>query len=143
MARPRGGDWLEAEVSSLRAQGVDVWVSTLTSAERQELDLENQNEYCRNAGIDLWKLAIADRALPNTVEFCDHLKRIRDQLDQGKTVVVHCRMGIGRAGLISAGLLITEGEDAEAAIRRVSAARGMQIPDTEEQRKYLLSLRRG
>ena len=39
MARPRGGDWLEDEMTSLSAAGVSVLVTLLSDAETSELGL--------------------------------------------------------------------------------------------------------
>src|SRR5437016_6316142 len=49
LPRPRGGDWLEDEVRSLRACGVDVLVSLLTRDEAMELDLAGEPGSCAAA----------------------------------------------------------------------------------------------
>src|SRR4051812_19402842 len=46
MPRPRGGDWLEDEVRSWRAEGVDIAVSLLTPDETRDLDLEIEVAIC-------------------------------------------------------------------------------------------------
>lgn len=58
-------------------------------------------------------------------------------LRQGKGVAIHCRQGVGRAGMIAASLLVEQGVPPAEAIRRVSAARGIQIPETPEQRLWI------
>jgi len=55
----------------------------------------------------------------------------------GKNIAIHCRAGIGRTGLSASCLLICDGYSAEAAMDMVSAARGVQIPDTEEQFDFI------
>jgi protein-tyrosine phosphatase len=50
---------------------------------------------------------------------------------------VHCRQGIGRSGLIAAGLLIESGLDSDGAIRRVSQARQVPIPETVRQKRWI------
>jgi protein-tyrosine phosphatase len=60
-------------------------------------------------------------------------------LSLGKNVTIHCRQGIGRAGLVAAALLIEQGLGPEEAIRRVSTARHIPIPETEEQRVWIES----
>jgi ADP-ribosyl-[dinitrogen reductase] hydrolase len=50
-------------------------------------------------------------------------ERLRSRLDSGESVLVHCRGGLGRAGMIAARLLVEIGVDPEVAIKRVRAVR--------------------
>jgi ADP-ribosyl-[dinitrogen reductase] hydrolase len=58
------------------------------------------------------------------------------RLDAGERVVVHCRGGLGRAGLVAALLLMETGPPGEAAIRMVRAARPGAI-ETAAQERYV------
>jgi protein-tyrosine phosphatase len=58
-------------------------------------------------------------------------------LASGRNVVVHCRQGIGRTGLVAACLLVSKGESPETAVEKLSAARGVPIPETAEQRRWI------
>ncbi len=60
-------------------------------------------------------------------------------LRNGRNVVIHCRGGLGRAGMIAARLLIELGTEPPIAIRDVRAARRGAI-ETVEQERYLLGL---
>jgi protein-tyrosine phosphatase len=51
--------------------------------------------------------------------------------------VVHCRQGIGRTGLIAACLLVAQGAAPDAAVHNLSAARGLPVPETAEQRRWI------
>jgi len=137
MPRPRGNDWLQEEVDSLSKEGVDVWISALTLAEREELGLEHQSDFCKQSNMDFRSFPIFDRSLPAEQKFSQLVDDIRSLLEAGQSVVVHCRLGIGRAGMITTGVLIAEGETAQSAIRKVSKARRLTIPDTDEQREFL------
>ena len=64
MARPRGGDWLIDEIKALRAPGVDILVSLLTSLEMSELDLAEEATFCHQQGISYISFAIRDRSVP-------------------------------------------------------------------------------
>ena len=57
----------------------------------------------------------------------------------GKTVVVHCRAGIGRSSLMAAVTLmrLEPGLGADAAAQRISHARGLDVPETTAQKKWL------
>jgi hypothetical protein len=56
-------------------------------------------------------------------------------------VAVHCRQGIGRSGLIAAGVLAASGTSPEDAIAAVSSARGLPVPETSAQRLWVQGLR--
>src|SRR5262245_53405035 len=117
MPRPRGGDWLEEEIQSWRRSGVDVVVSLLTPDEQAEFDLVAESNLCRPNGIDLVSFPIVDRSVPSSMEaFSELLTALTEQLGIGKNVAVHCRQGIGRAGLVAIGLLVMSGVEQSAAI---------------------------
>ena len=69
------------------------------------------------------------------------LSRMVDQVDRdfsaGRNIVLHCRQGIGRTGLVAACLTVSKGLNPQAAIERLSVARGVEIPETEEQRRWI------
>jgi protein-tyrosine phosphatase len=143
MPRPRGGDWLEDEVLAWRRAGVDVVVSALTPEEVAELNLTAQAELSRTNGIEYLSFAMADRGAPTsakaTVELVRHLE---DRLSAGKRVGIHCRQGVGRSALLAACLLAAAGVDVRAAFERIGAARGCPVPDTPEQREWVVKFAR-
>jgi ADP-ribosyl-[dinitrogen reductase] hydrolase len=65
--------------------------------------------------------------------------KIRALLRSGHDVVVHCRGGLGRAGMIGARLLIELGMEPATAIRQVRAVRPGAI-ETSAQEEYVLSI---
>ena len=58
-------------------------------------------------------------------------------LSDGGNVGVHCRMGVGRSGVLAACCLVRCGMDSQSALNRVSDARGWSVPDTDEQREWV------
>src|SRR5262249_33930762 len=64
LPRPRGGDWLEDEVRSLRGSGVDVLVSLLTREEVGELGLADEAGCCAACGIGFVSFPFPDRGVP-------------------------------------------------------------------------------
>lgn len=140
MARPRGNDWLPDEMKGLREAGTDVLVSMLTSDETTELDLQGEAEAATTAGLDFLSCPTSDRGVPDTQHFRDLLDELELALAAGRNVVVHYRMGIGRSSLVAAGLLMSEGMTGSDAWETVSTARGMSVPDTDEQRTWLLEV---
>jgi protein-tyrosine phosphatase len=136
--RPRGGDWLEDEVISLRQSKVDAVVSLLEPVEVSELELMREEEFCQKHGIAFHSFSIPDRqvpgSLPATRRFVGQLVSL---LSGGKNLVIHCRQGIGRSSLIAACALVEQGYSVADAFEIIELARGCQVPDTQEQRDWL------
>jgi protein-tyrosine phosphatase len=65
------------------------------------------------------------------------LARLRDHVEAGEVLLVHCGAGIGRAGTIAAALLITMGLSLEDACATVAANRPMAGPEAGVQRQLL------
>ena len=106
-ARPRGGDWLGEEMAAWRLAGIDTVLSLLTSDEEQDLDLKLEEREAKARGMKFVSLPIPDRQVPNSEsEVSAILERLDPDLTVGKNVVVHCRQGIGRTGLVAACLLV-------------------------------------
>jgi protein-tyrosine phosphatase len=81
---------------------------------------------------------ILDRQTPESEdELAQTLAKVEAELAVGRNVVLHCRQGIGRTGLVAACLLLTKGLDPETAVNRISAARGIPVPETQEQRRWI------
>jgi len=143
LPRPRGGDWLEEEVRESRLAGVDVIVSLLTSDEIEELDLVQEARFARENGIHYLAFPIMDRGVPASRRATLELaKTLESLLQAGKTVAVHCRQGIGRSALIAACVLILAGVSPATAFQRLSAARGCPVPETAEQREWVIQFAR-
>lgn len=136
--RPRGGDWLEDEVQGWRRAGVDVVVSLLEPAEEEGLQLQQEAQVVQSDGLRFVHFPIPDRGVPHSPPAAGAVLRdLLHALEQGKQVAVHCRQGIGRSGLIAAGALVMAGVTPEAALETVSSARGLAIPETPEQRRWV------
>ena len=133
-ARPRGGDWLEDEADGWRRAGLDVVVSLLENEEASQLQLVHERDAAESKGIHFISFPIPDRGLPPSLPaVLSLLRTIVGALEEGKSVAVHCRQGIGRSGLIAAGALMSSGIGADKAIEAVSTARGVTVPETPAQ----------
>src|SRR5262245_5849952 len=140
-ARPRGGDWLDDEATAWRRAGIDVVVSLLEDDEAAQLDLVDERQAAESRAIGFISFPIPDRGVPASTEAAIELiGHIAAQLEAGKNVAVHCRQGIGRSGLIAAGVLMNSGLQPEKAMETVSSARGIAVPETLEQRRWIEQL---
>ncbi len=104
-------------------------VAILTLMEQQELDrygVAGLGEAAERLGMEWHHCPIIDNDAPRA-PFASRWvysgPRLRAHLAQGRKVLVHCLGGMGRAGTVSALLLIDMGMQPEAAIAAVRAAR--------------------
>ena len=143
MPRPRGGPWLYEEIQSWKAAGADVVVSLLKAGEARALDLSAEEETCHDLGISFFSHPIEDRSVPasqkSAFDFSEKMGRL---INKGSNVVIHCRQGVGRAGLMAACILIESGLDLETALHRIKTARGVHVPETAEQKRWLIAFSR-
>jgi protein-tyrosine phosphatase len=139
--RPRGGDWLEDEVSGWRKAGLEVVVSLLEENEAAQFELGHEGAVAESRGVRFISFPIPDRGVPaSTREALSLFSTIAAALEEGKNVAVHCRQGIGRSGLIAAGVLLTSGMGVDKALEVVSAARGEAVPETPAQLQWIKHL---
>ncbi len=138
MARPRGDDWLADEIANLKKQNIGLLVSLLEKDEISELGLRQQETLCKTNGIEFINFPIADRDIPKTSDKTDWLVGyLIDKIQDGISVVIHCRMGIGRSSIIAASVLLQAGLKAEHIIDNISKIRGLKVPDTDKQLQWL------
>ena len=139
IARPRGDDWLCDEIAALSREGINVLVSMLTPEEADELGLNGESAECTSAGMAFFNIPISDRSVPNERdEFLRHVDAITELVRQGRSVGIHCRASIGRSSLLAVSLLVRLGWGADKAFDAVESARGCAIPDTLEQRCWVI-----
>ena len=137
--RPRGADWLDDETRAWREAGIDLVVSLLEPGEEADLDLTGESSSSTASGIDFRSYPIPDRGVPESREAMAELAgQIVDALCSGKTVAVHCRQGIGRSAMIAAAALISSGLNAETAVNAIRESRGLEVPETLAQRRWIL-----
>jgi protein-tyrosine phosphatase len=138
MARPRGGDWLADEIANLKKQKVGVLVSLLEKEEINELGLRDEEVLCKTNSIEFLNFPIVDRDVPKANDKTDwFINYLTDSLQAGASIVIHCRMGIGRSSIIAAAILSQFGQGAGNIINEISRIRGLKVPDTAEQLQWL------
>jgi protein-tyrosine phosphatase len=134
---------LAGTLAELRRAGIGRVFSLLPEAEEAALGLAAEPAACAAEGLSFSRFPIEDFQLPAPGPFAALVTELARDLGQGAQVVLHCRAGIGRSGLLAACTLVALGTAPSAAIAQVSAARGREIPDTEEQRAFILAFRPG
>ncbi|MEE9345355.1 MAG: dual specificity protein phosphatase family protein [Methylococcales bacterium] len=140
MAKPMSGEWIEDEFSGLANLQVLQILSLLELSEQNKLGLKDEKILCEKNNIKFISYPIKDRGLPSSVqEFAQLTKVIHKQIIGGANTVIHCRAGIGRTGIVAAGVLLHAELGATEAFQRISKARGIQVPDTEQQFDWVVA----
>jgi protein-tyrosine phosphatase len=138
MARPRAGDWLMEEIAAWKAAGVQLVISLLEMAEVVELGLKHESQLCDATGIEFVSFPIPDRGVPESLrKTAEVAGSIATHVASGRAIAIHCRAGIGRSSLIAACALVCVGFESEPAFALIASARGMSVPDTDEQRLWV------
>jgi protein-tyrosine phosphatase len=138
MAAPRPSDSLDDTILGWRSEGIDVVVSLLEPSEAPGLT-EAETQLCLEFGIEFLSFPIRDKTVPADLEaFSRIVAHLAAQISTGQGVAIHCRAGIGRSTTLASCILITLGIDAEVALDMIAEARGVEVPETEAQRQWIL-----
>ena len=142
MAKPVAGDWIDDEFKGISDFGILQIISLLEAHESYELGLIEEEKLANQNGMDFINYKIKDRGVPESPQnFIKITKTIYNQINDGKNTVIHCRAGIGRTGIVAAGILMHFGYDIKKAFEYISEIRGVRVPDTQEQIDWMKSIK--
>lgn len=123
------GAWkrdLDIDLDAIVEWGAKMVITLVEPVELKSLKVPHLGEEVEGRGVEWRHLPIADYSVP-TNEFEkaweSHGAAIRETLRNGDDVLVHCKGGLGRAGMIAARLLVELGMDHEEAIAQVRGVR--------------------
>jgi protein-tyrosine phosphatase len=143
VARPRGGDWLDDDIRRFLDHEIQVVVSLLCDSERIELALEEEAAACLRHHIEFISLPVPDLGAPaDTGQFVEAVHRLATLIRDGTRIAVHCRQSVGRSGLLAASIAMACGMPLQTALEKISKARGVSVPETEEQKDWLQRIER-
>ncbi len=123
------GAWardLATDIEAIAAWGARLVLTLNEPGELAMLKVPHLGAAVRERGLDWRHLPIPDFSVPGDAferDWQTHGREIRAILRSGGDVLVHCRGGLGRAGMIAARLLVELGMPPDAAIREVRRAR--------------------
>lgn len=123
------GSWardLETDVQAISTWGAKLVLTLVEPAELKQLKVPNLGQEIQNQGMAWRHLPIADYSIPNDdfeQQWLATGDEIRQLLRNGEDIVVHCKGGLGRAGMMAARLLVELGMDSKQAIRTVRHVR--------------------
>lgn len=143
---PLGAPWdrdLEADLAVIAAWRPTVVVSLVEADEFVRLQTPRLGDQILAAGLEWRHLPIRDLHAPDwrfESAWTFAGAELRDLLSRGGRVLIHCRGGRGRTGLVACRLLAELGEAPESALRRVRAARQGAV-ETPPQLEHVLGVR--
>ena len=140
-ARPRGYEWLENEIIAWRKAGITHVLSLLEKKESLNLGLRDEAFFSHEAKMRFTNFCIPDMQIPNDLNsFIDLALNLSHEIQSSEWIHIHCRAGIGRSGLMASTILFFLGYEPQEAIDSISKCRKLEIPDTEEQKLFVLNL---
>jgi ADP-ribosyl-[dinitrogen reductase] hydrolase len=139
------GAWerdLRIDIQAVKSWGATGWLNLLTRKEMLNLKVKDLEVAVKESGIRYYCLPIEDGDIPDAV-FEKSWKtvgtQLREELLRGGKILIHCKGGLGRSGMIAARLIVELGAATpEAAIRRVRASRPGAI-ETHAQEEHVLT----
>ena len=117
---------LGIDLDAIAAWGAKLVLTLVEPAELTTLKVPLLGHEIRGRGIEWRHLPIADYSVPTQVfeqQWATQGREIREMLRNGDDLLVHCKGGLGRAGMIAARLLVELGMDADEAIHSVRRVR--------------------
>ena len=135
----RGYRWernLDTDLDVIVNWGANAVVTLIEDHEFIALGVPDLGKMIIARGIDWHHLPIVDVSTPDA-RFNEPWKtvgpRLIAELARGGKVLVHCRGGLGRAGMVAACLLVEAGVASGEAIRRVRAVRSGAIETVDQE----------
>jgi|SRR5271169_2133868 len=138
-ARLRGAIGSRKRSRGGAAQASTLWSLSLPRKRMETCSWRKNPRFSRAHGIQFISLPVEDRGVPaSRSEGSAVIEGVSDMLQRGRNVAVHCRQGIGRSGMIAAAVLSLRGSTPVDALEQVERARGLNVPETSEQREWVL-----
>jgi ADP-ribosyl-[dinitrogen reductase] hydrolase len=143
----KGGAWvrdLALDVAAIHGWGAELVITLLESQEIDLLEVQHLPQEVEARGMRWLHLPIPDGSIPDEAfeaRWREHERQFDATLKRGGRVLVHCRGGLGRSGMVAARLLVESGMTPEKAILAVRQVRPRAI-ETPEQEAYVHRCRR-
>lgn len=123
------GAWqrdLELDLAVISQWKPSVVLTLMETIELNSLKVGNLGESIQAQGITWLHLPITDFSTPNEIfeeRWLEQGKELRNKLRSGENILVHCKGGLGRAGMTAARLLVELGWEPKKAIKKVREVR--------------------
>lgn len=129
---------VHGDMQTLAVSGVDVLAPLIEDFEFDMLGMDGYHAAAELNNLEVKTFAIPDQHAPGKrADFAAFIDELMTDLLDGRGVVVHCRGGLGRAGLAAACLLIQGGMPADEAVALVRRTRSPHAIETREQVQFI------
>lgn len=126
-------DTLAQEIKDIRSHGIDKVLCLQETTESVTLGLVELEALCLANGIQFQRFEIPDYGVPEYQSLRSLISELQTDFSNGVQLLIHCRGGIGRTGLVCSCLAITTCLSADDAMALVTTKRGQTVPETEAQ----------
>lgn len=134
---------LDIDLRAITAWGASAIVTLIENHEFEQMAVQELPLKVKSLGIECFHLPIKD-VYPPGKRFASKWKtegpRLRQILQEGGKILIHCRGGLGRTGTVAAQILVEFGVTPKDAINEVRRARPGAI-ETLQQEKYVYQCR--
>jgi len=131
---------LSTDLRAIRAWGATTVVTLIEDHEFRLLKIESLADDVLALDMSWVHLPIVDVSIPDR-RFQDAWvsdgPKLHDRLDAGEKILIHCRGGLGRTGLVAGRILVERGCAPKNAIQRIRSVRPHAI-ETSEQEHYVM-----
>jgi ADP-ribosyl-[dinitrogen reductase] hydrolase len=135
---------LDIDADAIRRWGAEIVVTLVEDHEFGLLNVRRLPDAVERLGMKWVHLPIRDVSVPDAkfeAAWATAGLELRECLQRGGSILVHCRGGLGRTGMVAARLLVELGMDPRDAVDAVRRVRLGAI-ETREQTLYVLGCRR-
>jgi protein-tyrosine phosphatase len=134
---------LAMDLEVICSWGATILVTAMESDEMQHLGVGQLGTAATHSHLQWIHLPVTDGAVPDgrfDLVWTKSAPNMLQALNQGRRVVIHCRGGLGRTGVIACLLLIELGKNPQDALEIVRRSRPGTV-ETTEQEEFVLNYR--
>ena len=112
----------------------DILVTLLEKHELEDIQISELQILAEAQGVKSIWFPIKDRSIPISInKFIDLIKNIIEEVEKGQIIVIHCKAGLGRTGMVTACCLVALGYSPNDATKTVRKTRQYTIETTEQE----------
>lgn len=115
---------LNMDIDVLKNHGVEVIFTLVQTHELESMGIPHFFDQLRDSGLEVYHAPIRDKWIPKSMDYLfETIEIILSKIKEGRTILVHCNGGKGRAGLVVASTLIALGLDVSTSVSSIRAVR--------------------
>jgi ADP-ribosyl-[dinitrogen reductase] hydrolase len=131
---------LPTDLDAIARWNAAVVITLLTDTELDDLKIPDIGHQVTRRFMEWHHLPIEDGSVPDAAfeaGWAANSARLRSLLMAGANILIHCKGGLGRAGMVAGRLLVEMGVEPDTAIRKIRAARGEGAIETRAQEQWV------